>query len=69
MSKGFHIRYFEKVLGLVMILVLNGPAHVAAWGMDAHRVVGMIADRYLTPGVQNKIQQDFNITSLADVAN
>ena len=38
-------------------------------GDSAHRIVGLIADQHLTPAVQNKIKEDFNITSLSTIAN
>ena len=40
-----------------------------AWGHSAHRVVGLIADQHLAPTAQNKIKEDFNITSLSTIAN
>ncbi|KMP12093.1 hypothetical protein UZ36_02010 [Candidatus Nitromaritima sp. SCGC AAA799-C22] len=69
MKTSFQTSFFKIVPGLAFSLVICWPAHAPAWGPDAHRIVGMIADRNLVLEVRNKIRQDFNITSLANVAN
>ena len=59
----------NKLIWLVFSLVLGWPVHGSAWGPEAHRIVGLIADQHLQPEVRKRIKQDFNITSLANVAN
>ena len=69
MGKSSRAGLLKKIPGLAVLLVLSWPVQGAAWGPDAHRIVGMIADHYLRPEVRSKIRQDFNISSLANVAN
>ncbi len=59
----------NKLIWLVFSLVLGWPVYGSAWGPEAHRIVGLIADQHLQPEVRKRIKQDFNITSLANVAN
>ena len=50
-------------------MILFPLQDVWAWGPSGHRIVGEIADRHLLPGVKIKIEENFNIKKLADVAN
>lgn len=60
---------FNKIIWLVFLLVPGWPTHSLAWGPEAHRIVGLIADQHLLPEVRFRIKRDFNISSLANVAN
>lgn len=43
--------------------------HVWAWGPLGHRIVAEIADNHLLPAVKIKIEKNFTIKKLSDVAN
>ena len=65
--KSIHIE--KWILFFLLILVLFPWQNVWAWGPMGHRIVGEIAEMRLLPEVKTKIQKNFNIKKLADVAN
>ncbi len=56
------------VRGFIFLICSLVATEANAWGPEGHRVSGMIADQNLLPEVKRKIQEDFNINSLADVS-
>lgn len=56
------------VLVLLLLPVLFSAHNVWAWGPMGHRIVGEIAETRLLPEVKTKIQKNFNIKKLSDVA-
>ncbi|MDA0691719.1 MAG: S1/P1 nuclease [Nitrospinae bacterium] len=54
---------------IVLFLILFSVQNVWAWGPPAHRIVGEIADSHLLPSVKIKIEKNFSIKKLSDVAN
>ena len=69
MNQTSRIKWSDKIIWLVFSLALGWPVHGSAWGLEAHRIVGLLADQHLLPEVRKRIKQNFNITSLANVAN
>lgn len=55
--------------GIALFLIFFSLQNVWAWGTPGHRIVGEIADSHLLPAVKIKIEKNFNIKKLADVAN
>lgn len=55
--------------GVVLFMILFPLQDVWAWGPMGHRIVGEIAEMHLLPEVKIKIEKNFNIKKLADVAN
>ncbi len=53
----------------VLFTILLTPSHVWAWGATGHRVVGEIAQNYLSHKAQKKITKLLKGDSLARVAN
>src|SRR3954468_24870732 len=41
----------------IIVLFLNAPLHSMAWGMLGHRIVGEIANSYLTATASGKIKK------------
>jgi hypothetical protein len=54
---------------LLIILCIYLPLHSFAWGMTGHRVVGEIADQYLTSKARKEIRKIMGDESLAMSAN
>jgi len=53
----------------VFLAVLLFAPEAGAFGPYAHRIIAHIAEGRLTPDVQRRVQSDFSINSLADVAD
>lgn len=59
----------KLVTALAVVLLAYVPTQVKAWGMIGHRVVGEVADSYLTPKARKAIQAILGSESLAMCAN
>jgi hypothetical protein len=46
---------FMKAILVALALCLLAPQHAHAWGDDGHKVVALIAEHYLTPGVRRTV--------------
>jgi nuclease S1 len=57
------------VPGIVLCMIFFPLQNVWAWGPLGHRIVAEIADNHLLPIVKIKIEKNFNIKKLSDVAN
>jgi nuclease S1 len=55
--------------GMALCVVLFHSPNVWAWGPPGHRIVAEIAEDHLLPAVKIRIEKNFNIKKLADVAN
>lgn len=58
---------FKKISLIVLFFYL--PFHSFAWGMLGHRVVGQIAESYLTPRAKTEIRKILGTESLAMASN
>lgn len=56
-------------MALAFGLALAHSQQVFAWGPDGHRIVGEIAQKRLLPKAKQKLRREFNIESLANIAN
>lgn len=54
---------------LAIVVLAYFPLQAGAWGMIGHRVVGEIADNYLTPKARKAVQSILGAESLAMAAN
>lgn len=54
---------------VVLFMIIFPLENVWAWGPMGHRIVSEIAEMHLLPEVKIKIEKNFNIKKLADVAN
>lgn len=59
----------KLIAPLAILLLAYVPTQVMAWGMIGHRVVGEVADHYLTPKSRKAIQTILGSESLAMCAN
>ena len=54
---------------LLVLVVFYLPFHASAWGMLGHRIVGQIADSYLTPYAKKEIKKILGNESIAMSSN
>lgn len=55
--------------GIALCMILSSLQNAWAWGPLGHKIVGAIAESHLLPTVKIKIEKNFNIKKLSDVAN
>src|SRR5919205_654331 len=64
-----HLRTNFIKNGLLLCLFFYLPFHSMAWGILGHRIVGQIADSYLTPTARIEIQKILGNESIAIASN
>lgn len=52
----------------VPLLLLSFPAFIYAWGADGHRVIGSIANKYLSKIASNQVESLLGTSDLSTVA-
>ena len=57
------------VLGIPIALILVATTTASAWGRKGHKIVGRIAESYLTKDAKSEIKALLDNDNLADVAN
>ena len=58
---------FKRIIIISLFFYL--PSHTNAWGVLGHRIVGQIADSYLTPTAKKEIQKILGTESIAMSSN
>ena len=61
------MKCFQKMI--VLFLFAYMPYAVSAWGVTGHRIVGQIADEYLTPKAKTEISKILGFESIAMASN
>ena len=61
------MRVFRKMI--LCCLIVNLPALAFSWGMQGHRIVGQIAERYLSPKAKASVRRILGDSSMAIWSN
>ncbi|QPJ65527.1 MAG: S1/P1 nuclease [Candidatus Nitrohelix vancouverensis] len=62
-------RFILKLILASFLCGLFNPASLWAWGPDAHRIIGAVADLHLRPVVRSRLKDEYGIAGLYQVAD